>query len=145
MGKIKYQKCDCCGKEFPKNITYFKKYSHKTANGLNFHTICRSCEEKLEYDIEWEDGKLLCHVCGQYLDSDHFNLAGGNKYNIRNGRDKRCSRCKLEQNKQARENYPEYAKLQKVLQERWLGAKDRAAAKGIPFTITKEDLLELWE
>ena len=35
--------------------------------------------------------------------------------------------------------------LYKILQERWLGAKDRASNKGIPFTITKEDLLELWE
>lgn len=144
MGKIKYQKCDCCGKEFPKNITYFKKYSHKTENGLNFHTTCRICEEKLKYNTEWEDGKLLCHICGKYLDPEHFNLAGGNKYSIRNGRDKRCSRCKLEQNKQARENYSENVKLQKVLQERWLGAKDRATIKGIPFSISKEDLVELW-
>lgn len=48
MGKIKYQVCNCCGKELPKNITYFKKYSHKIEEGLNFHTTCRECEERLE-------------------------------------------------------------------------------------------------
>ena len=47
---MKYQVCDYCGKEFPKNITYFKKYSHKTEEGLNFHTTCRECEKKLEYE-----------------------------------------------------------------------------------------------
>ena len=78
-------------------------------------------------------------------DPEYFNLAGGNKYNIRNGRDKRCPKCKIEQNKKARQQYSKETKLYKILQERWLGAKDRAFNKGIPFTITKEDLLELWE
>lgn len=144
MGEIKYQTCDCCKKVFPKNITHFKKLAYKSEDGLNFHTTCRACEEKLEYDTEWKDGKLLCHICGKYLDPEQFNIAGGNKYSIRNRKDKRCYRCKLEQNRQARENYSEDARLKKVLQDRWLGAKDRASAKGIPFTISKEDLLELW-
>lgn len=142
---MKYQICDCCGKELPKNITYFKKYSRKTENGLNFHTTCRECEEKLEYEQEWKDGKLKCHICGEYFDPEYFNLAGGNKYNIRNGRDKRCPKCKMEQNKKARQQYSEKTKLYKILQERWLGARDRASNKEIPFIITKEDLLELWE
>lgn len=33
MGIQKYQ---ICGEKFPKNIQYFKKYSHKTLEGLNF-------------------------------------------------------------------------------------------------------------
>ena len=145
MGKMKYQVCNYCGKEFPKNITYFKKYSHKTEDGLNFHTTCRKCEEKLEYEQEWKDGKLKCHICGEYFDPEYFHLAGENKYSIRNGRDKRCPKCKIEQNKKARQQYSKETKLYKILQERWLGAKDRAYNKGIPFTITKEDLLELWK
>ena len=44
MGIQKYQICDCCGEKFPKNIQYFKKYSHKTLEGLNFHTTCKNCE-----------------------------------------------------------------------------------------------------
>ena len=73
-----------------------------------------------------------------------FHIAGGNKYSIRNNRDNRCPSCKASQNKQARSNYDNKTKLIKVLQARWFGAKDRALNKNIPFTITKEDLLNLW-
>lgn len=145
MVRTKYQICDCCGKELPKNITYFKKFSHKTEDGLNFHTTCRECEENSQLAKEWKNGKLLCHLCGEYLDEENFHQAGGNKYKIRNGRDTRCSKCKAEQNKKARQQYTDDKKLYKVLQERWLGARDRALNKGIPFTITKDDLIELWE
>ena len=65
MGRQKYQVCDCCGKKLPKNINYFKKYSHKTAEGLNFHTTCRDCELKQKYDEEWKDefgGQLTLYL-----------------------------------------------------------------------------------
>ena len=145
MGKQKYQVCDCCGKELPKNIDYFKKYSHKTAEGLNFHTTCRDCELKQKYNEEWKDGKLKCHICNQYFDPNIFHIAGGSKYSIWNNRDTRCPNCKIQQNKLARSNYTNDTKLNKVLQTRWFGAKDRASSKNIPFTITKEDLLSIWE
>ena len=145
MGRQKYQVCDCCGKELPKNINYFKKYSHKTAEGLNFHTTCRDCELKQKYDEEWKDGKLKCHICNQYFDPNIFHIAGGSKYSIRDNRDTRCPNCKIQQNKLARSNYTNDTKLNKVLQARWFGAKDRASSKNIPFTITKEDLLSIWE
>ena len=138
------QKCEICGRELPKNITYFKKYSHQTEDGLIFHRVCRECEDKIEEETEWHDGKLLCHICGQYLPVEDFNMAGGNKYSIRQGRDKRCYKCKREQNLNARNNYDEEKRLVKTLQARWLGARDRAKQKGIPFTITKEDLLDVW-
>ena len=145
MGRQKYQVCDCCGKELPKNINYFKKYSHKTAEGLNFHTTCRDCELKQKYDEEWKDGKLKCHICNQYFDPNIFHIAGGSKYSIRDNRDTRCPNCKIQQNKLARSNYTNDIKLNKVLQARWFGAKDRASSKNIPFTRTKEDLLSIWE
>ena len=145
MGRQKYQVCNCCGKELPKNINYFKKYSHKTAEGLNFHTTCRDCELKQKYDEEWKDGKLKCHICNQYFDPNIFHIAGGSKYSIQDNRDTRCPNCKIQQNKLARSNYTNDTKLNKVLQTRWFGAKDRASSKNIPFTITKEDLLSIWE
>lgn len=144
MGIQKYQICDCCGEKFPKNIQYFKKYSHKTLEGLNSHTTCRNCEYTQQYNEEWKDNKLKCHICQQYFDPNIFHIAGGNKYSIRNNRDNRCPSCKASQNKQARSNYDNKTKLIKVLQARWFGAKDRALNKNIPFTITKEDLLNLW-
>lgn len=144
MGKIKYQTCTCCNKSLPKTIEYFKKYSHKTEDGLNYHTICRDCEYQIDYNKEWKDGKLLCHICGNYYPPEYFHVAGGNKYTIRDGRDKRCPECKKQQNKQARINYSKQDRLNKVLQERWHSAKERAANKGIPFTITQQDLQDLW-
>ena len=145
MGRQKYQVCDCCGKELPKNINYFKKYSHKTEEGLNFHTTCRDCELKQKYDEEWKDGKLKCHICNQYFDPNIFHTAGGSKYSIRDNRDTRCPNCKIQQNKLTRSNYTNDIKLNKVLQARWFSAKDRASSKNIPFTITKEDLLSIQE
>ena len=112
--------------------------------GLQKYQICRECEQKIEYNKEWKDGKLLCHICGKYYDPSIFHLAGGNKYKIRNGRDTRCPTCKVLQNKQARLNYSDEKQLYVVLQKRWFGAKRRAEEHNIPFTITKEDLLELW-
>lgn len=143
MGRQKYQVCDCCGKELSKNINYFKKYSYKTAEGLNFHTTCRDCELKQKYDEEWKDGKLKYHICNQYFDPNIFHTAGGSKYNIRDNRDTRCPNCKIQQNKLTRSNYTNDTKLNKVLQARWFSAKD--SSKNIPFTITKEDLLSIWE
>ena len=136
MSKQKYAICTICGRELPLNRENFKRIKDKSTGKEKYNSICRECEQqqKEEHNKEWKDGKLLCHICGEYKDSSEFQ----------NNKDKRCRKCKLEQNKQARENYSEDIKLQKVLQERWLGAKDRATIKGIPFSISKEDLVELW-
>lgn len=141
-GEKLQQQCDVCGKWLDKDISNFKRYSVKT-NGHNFHTTCRECEKKIEENTEWKDNKLLCHICGEYLDPSEFDSSKSvNK--IRDGKDRRCKKCKREQNKEARTKYSDEERLYKILQSRWLGARDRAKAKSIPFTITKEDLFELW-
>ena len=139
------QICDVCGRSLPKTTQYFKKYSHKT-DGRNFHTTCKECEKKKEIETEWKDGKLLCHVCGRYLDPSEFHSTGinGAKYYVRGGKDKRCRECKNKQNKEARSHYNSDKALHRILQDRWFDAKYRAEQKGIPFTITKEDLQYLW-
>ena len=144
MSKQKYAICTICGRELPLNRENFKRIKDKSTGKEKYNSICRECEQqqKEEHSKEWQDGKLLCHICGEYKDSSEFQ--NHTYYTYRNNKDKRCRKCKLEQNKQARENYSEDVKLQKVLQERWLGAKDRATTKGIPFSISKEDLVELW-
>lgn len=144
MGKQKYAICTICGRELPLNRENFKRIKDKSTGKEKYNSICRECEQqqKEEHSKEWKDGKLLCHICGEYKDSSEFQ--NHTYYAYRNNKDKRCRKCKLEQNKQARENYSEDVKLQKVLQERWLGAKDRATTKGIPFSISKEDLVDLW-
>ena len=51
------QQCDVCGRLLDKNISNFRKYSRKT-NGLNFHTTCRDCEDRIKLNTEWKDVKL---------------------------------------------------------------------------------------
>lgn len=138
------QQCDVCGRLLDKNISNFRKYSRKT-NGLNFHTICRDCEDRIKLNTEWKDGKLLCHICGEYKEPSEFTYAGANKYTLRQNKECRCNSCKLEQRKAAIATYDNDVKLEKVLQARWLAAKSRAIDKSIPFTITKEDLLTVWK
>lgn len=65
------QQCDVCGRLLDKNISNFRKYSRKT-NGLNFHTTCRDCEDRIKLNTEWKDGKLLCHICGEYKEPSEF-------------------------------------------------------------------------
>lgn len=138
------QQCDVCGRWLDKNISNFKKYSHKT-NGLNFHTTCRECENHAKLSTEWNGDNLLCHICGEYRDPSEFTYAGANKYAIRQNKDCRCNTCKSEQRRLAIATYDDNVKLEKVLQARWLAARSRAIDKSIPFTITKEDLLAIWE
>ena len=96
-------------------------------------------------NTEWKDGKLLCHICGEYKDPSEFTYAGANKYTLRQNKDCRCNSCKSEQRRSAIATYDEDVKLEKVLQVRWLAAKSRAMDKSLPFTITKEDLLTIWK
>lgn len=138
------QQCDVCGRLLDKNISNFRKYSRKT-NGLNFHTTCRDFEDRIKLNTEWKDGKLLCHICGEYKEPSEFTYAGANKYTLRQNKECRCNSCKLEQRKAAIATYDNDVKLEKVLQARWLAAKSRAIDKSIPFTITKEDLLTVWK
>lgn len=146
MSKQKFIICPICGRELPLNREYFKRIKDKHTGKETYNTICRQCEQvqkQQEHDNEWKDGKLLCHICGEYKDPSEFQ--NHTYYSYRDNKDKRCRKCKQVQMKEARGQYSEDTKLYKVLQERWLAARDRASNKGIPFTITKKDILELWK
>lgn len=146
-GELKLFKCDCCGSEFPHKTQYWRKLI-RPINNNSWHTTCRQCEDKqlIEDNIKEECGIKLykCSICEEWLSADKFDQAGGNKYIYRDGLDKRCHKCKTKQNKIARANYSDEKRLEKILQERWLGARDRAKYKNRKFDITKEDLMELW-
>lgn len=136
--------CDTCGCEYDKDIKYFKKYSYKSPEtGHSFHTTCRKCEEKQAIEKEYKDGKLLCHICGEYLDPEKFDLT--DHYPLRNNMDSRCHQCKVKQNKKARTAYSDDKRLIKVLQSRYLSARNRASKKNITFSITEQYLKYLWD
>lgn len=143
MSKKQYQKCDVCGKVLPRDRNYFVRYTNNP-DGLIYHTACKDCELQMKMNKEWKDGKLLCHKCGQYKDPECFNKKS-DEDNIRMGKDTRCNECKRKQQYECDRKASPQEKLRKTLQHRWLGAKDRAQKKGIPFSITKEDLKNLWD
>lgn len=142
MPQSVYVVCPICNKELVLNRTNFKRIRNKETGKEHYSHICRDCEKQQLIDENWKDGKLLCHICGQYKDPSEFSIHP--HYEYRQHRDKRCTKCKGEQNKRARQKYSDQITLEKVLQARWFGAKDRANSKNIPFTITKQDLLDIW-
>ena len=138
MERTKYKTCPICGKTFPATREYFKRNSNQT-----LHDICRQCEDEKDRKEEWKDGLLKCHLCGEYFPVSEFGKH--DRYTSRDGRDTRCRKCRTKQAAENRKSFKgEYALL-KVLQSRFLGAKDRAKKKNLPFTITKEYLKELWD
>ena len=141
-GEVNCITCDTCGETYPATVINFRKYS-KAVSGSWFHTTCRLCEDIEKEDAEWKDGKLLCHICGQYLPPESFQKH--KFYAHRSHHECRCRKCKAAQNKQARQSYGNNTALTKLLQERWLAAKLRASNKKLPFNITKEYLKQLWE
>lgn len=136
-----YQKCECCGQVFPRSREFFKRDTKQAKN--SYHKTCRSCEQQKLLSDNWKDGKLKCWHCGQWLDPTEFG--DHPHYSYRGNKDKRCHKCKQAQNKKAREAYNDKVRLNKVIQSRWLGAKKRAKDRGIPFTITKLEIHNLWQ
>lgn len=139
---MKTKVCECCGKELEYITKNFRKYSYNKGNG-NLHSICRECEDNKKREKEWKDGKLLCHKCGKYLPIENFQTH--KHYEYRDHREARCRDCKTKQMKKARAFYDDKERLRKILRMRFYAARDRANKKNLPFEITTEFLLDLWE
>lgn len=138
MGKVKYKICSICGKEYPANRKFFKRNSDDT-----LHNECRFCNEEEKRKEEWKGDLLRCHICNEYLPIDNFGLS--DHYPYRDNHDARCRKCRTKKANERKKKYPEDIALTKMLQMRFLGARNRSKRQNIPFNITKEYLLELWK
>lgn len=141
MEKMKYKTCSICGKEYPANRKFFKRNSDET-----LHDECKYCNEEIKEEKrkeEWKDGMLKCHLCGEYLSVDNFGFS--DHYPYRDNHDARCRKCRNIQTNNRKKHYSEETGLIKMLQMRFLAARDRSKKKNIPFNITKEYLKELWD
>ena len=151
MRALKYFKCECCGKELRESRENFVWFKNADESGNWHRPTCRTCEANkiLEENVLEKDGVKYykCFICNKWFPADSFDKHGGNDgtYSYRDGLDKRCHSCKIQQNKNARSKYSDEKRLETVLQFRWLGAKERAERKGLLFDITKEDLINLWD
>ena len=138
--------CNKCNKELPRNSEYFRTYRNKYMTGDRFHDTCRLCEDKDRNKAEWKDGKLRCHCCDNYLDPSEFRLDNTKGYyKIRDFHGTICKSCQKDNQRKLQERLSEKNKLIKILQARWLGARDRAKSKNMYFDLTKEFLLDLWD
>lgn len=137
-----YRVCPKCGQEYPLTREFFKRLV--TQGKEAFHTMCKSCENKAKIEKEWNDGKLLCHCCGQYKDECDFSPNGGANQ-IRNNRRSICKACSTERQRQQHIALKDDAKLKKCLNSRLLAARQRANKHNIPFNLTLEYLEELWK
>lgn len=138
---MEYRTCDICGETFPLNRKNFIRHT-AGGNGEYYTNTCRTCETKEKYNNEWKDGKLKCHCCGKFLDVCNF-AKRKNKY--RDDHEQRCKFCRAKQNRIIKNSYAGETKLYKILQMRYLCAKERSIKYNIPFNITKEYIKDLWD
>lgn len=137
-----YRVCSVCGKSFPLTRDFFKRLV--TQEKEAFHKVCKECEAKARAEREWQEGKLLCHCCGEYKNIEEFSPNGGANP-IRNNRRSICRECLTKRQKEHNKELQNDTKLNKCLRWRWLGARDRSRRnKNIAFTITLEDIVTLW-
>lgn len=138
-----YRTCPNCGKELPLTREYFKRLN--TPQGeIGYHHVCKKCEDNIKRNMEWRDGKLLCHCCGEYKNVSEFSPNGGANF-VRNNRRSMCKECTTQRQRNHLINLENDTKLKKCLNSRLLGAKDRAKAHSIPLDITLDYLLDLWK
>ena len=136
-----YRTCPCCSKTLPLTRNNFKRLV--TQKKEAFHSICKNCENEARKNREWQDGKLRCHSCGEYKGEDEFTLRGGSDP-LRNNRRTICKSCYTSRQKTRNKQLPNDKKLNKCLRWRWLGARDRSNRHGFDFSLSLEDLENLW-
>lgn len=138
-----YRICSCCGKTLPLTRVYFKRL--KTPQGeIGYHRMCKGCEAEKKVAKEWQEGKLLCHCCGEYKNIEEFS-PNGMANPIRNNRRSICRECTTKRQKEHNRELQNDIKLNKCLRWRWLSARDRSRRnKNIAFSITLEDVVALW-
>lgn len=136
-----YRTCPCCGKTLPLTRKNFKRLV--TQGKEAFHSNCKECESELRRQKEWKDGKLLCHRCGEYKDETEFT-PNGNRNRPRNGRKSICRVCDSSWQKEHNRNLPDEQKLDKCLRWRWLSARDRSKSHNIDFSLSLDDIKNLW-
>ena len=137
----RFKLCDSCGENLPDNRTYYRRFG--VNRGMLYHTTCRKCEDAYKNMQEWKDGKLLCHKCYKYKEETEFS-ANATKSEVRHNRRHICKDCATERQKKHNLNLNNDKKLLKCLRFRFLGARDRAIKNNIPFNLTYDYIVKLW-
>lgn len=136
-----YRICPECGQKLPLTRVYFKRLI--TQGKEAFHNICKECENEIKRNKEWKDGKLLCHCCREYKNESEFS-PNGEANPIRNNHRSICRSCTTQRQREHLIGLDDEPKLRKCINTRFLAARDRANKHKMPFTITLDYLLDLW-
>ena len=137
-----YRTCPVCGRNLPLNRNYFKRLKTPQKE-IGYHHKCKDCEDKEKIEKEWKEGKLLCHNCGDYKDISCFVRHPDMK--LRDYHHTICKDCQMERKKNIEPAKDSKLKLKQVLNQRLLGAVERATKQGLNCNITLDYLLLLWD
>lgn len=135
-----YRICPDCKQELPLTREYFKRLT--TQGKEAFHKLCKPCEEKNYIAREWKDGKLRCHDCGEYKNVSCY--VRHSDMRLRDYHNGICKECQIKRKKLIEPKKDDSLKLKQVLNQRLLGAKERATKQELDFNLTLDYLLSLW-
>ena len=134
--------CRQCNRSLPNTREFFKRC--KDPEGKEQLTaICKECIAHNLAIADWKDGKLLCHICHQYLEPSNFDTNKSSKN--RGCKDKRCKHCKKKLQNESIKNKSSKQKLHYILDQRLRGAMDRSKSKNLEYDITLDFLYQLYE
>lgn len=138
ISEVECRKCSRC---LPMTTEYFTKCK---ASSTGFTDTCKECRSVFRaLKTHWMDYKLKCLKCLEYKDVLLFDSNQGNKH--RSCRDFRCKECKKKQYERRREGYRGESNIDRLMLERYYGARERALKIGCDIDIDKNYLMSLWD
>lgn len=135
------KRCYAC--KIDKELTTENYHKNKRSSD-GFAYTCKICNGTLKVRniIHVKDNKLFCLICKEYKLEGEFDINNDKIY--RKHRDSRCKKCKDLQREKRRICNRGNGSLERVLLERFHGAKDRAKKSGLIIDFNTDFLIELW-
>ena len=131
--------CKKCETELPLTGVYFKRSSIHDIG--RYRKICKQCELEDTIKRHRVGNNLVCMVCFEIKPPVEFSNTKTNEH--RDGKDRRCRVCRSTESTAHRSMLVNSA--ERIIVERFLGARDRAKKKNLGFNLTKEYLKTLLE
>lgn len=133
---MRAKNCSICGEQKEESRENYKRSSDDI-----FHSSCRICEDKAKISKHQDgNGNILCVKCNKFLPPDMFGKScrAGKNNSYRLNRDNRCRDCRTTQTARSRKSKSGDGRINRILKERFLAARDRSNRNGNEFTITEE-------
>ena len=144
INDVIYKLCTKCKKYKPMTSEYFPKRNNAKC-GYDSH--CKECEKEKESKRVRipsfnENGELYCQTCKTYKPIFEFNK--GQKCKCRQDYSRECKECESKRKKIKRATQ-EIDNKEQFLARLLYGCKTRALKDKIPFDLTKEQLIKLFD